>query len=87
MGWLNAHWVQNRVLSLNVHAALQILYTPLIIYIPSLAFSQGAISHIDFPASSLTWIFAIFAVSGINLYVVAVATCAICIFYTSLVSN
>ncbi|XP_059471470.1 sodium-coupled monocarboxylate transporter 2-like [Neocloeon triangulifer] len=46
-----------------LYCLMTILYTPLIIYIPSLAFSQ---------------------VSGINLYVVAVATCAICIFYTSL---
>jgi hypothetical protein len=52
-------------LHLTLLSLLQLLFTPLVIYVPALAFAQ---------------------VSGLNMYLVATVTCAICIFYTSLVS-
>lgn len=44
---------------------LQLLYIPLVIYVPALAFNQ---------------------VTGIDLHIVAPLVCAVCIFYTTLVS-
>lgn len=43
----------------------QLLYIPLVIYVPALAFNQ---------------------VTGINLHMIANIVCAVCIFYTTLVS-
>lgn len=60
--------IQNKSLIFSILLNLtcfQLLYIPLVIYVPALAFNQ---------------------VTGINLHMIANIVCAVCIFYTTLVS-
>lgn len=65
---------------------MQVMFLPLAIAIPSLAFAQGKLSSttiLPFPKLYLNY----FSVSGINPRVIGLIVTVVCVFYTAAVRN
>lgn len=64
-----------------------LLYIPIVIYVPALAFSQGKQKCILKFIGTIYEIQFVILVTGINLHLITPIVCVVCIFYTTLVRN
>lgn len=69
-----------RVISSFLFALTMILYLPIVVYIPALAFSQGT-SRNSPPEDPQNFSF---PVTSINIHMITPIVCVVCIFYTTI---
>lgn len=62
-----------------------LLYIPIVIYVPALAFSQGKQKKYLKFIGMIYKIQFFILVTGINLHLITPIVCVVCIFYTTLV--
>lgn len=72
--------------TINIVFNLQMMWLPIVIYVPALAFNQGmfcnAVDHLINKSKIEKMVFYGKIVTGVNVHLITPIVCVVCIFYT-----